>query len=307
MTQLVDRLGRDAIKTKGRFGAHKWLIFRRISQLSILAMFMIGPLGGVWLLKGNLASSVFADTVPMTEPLLFAQMIAAGHLTVALEALTGAAIVLAFYLIVSGRVYCSWVCPVNIVTDSAHWLRRRLGIKGSARINRSTRYWMLALVLVLSLATGTLAYELINPVSMLHRGLIFGMGAGWIVIAAIFLFDLFIMRHGWCGHICPMGTFYQLVGSAGLVRVRAQNRDACDDCMECFEVCPEPQVIPPALNGGRRGHEDVGPVIRSGACTNCARCIDICPHSVFEFGTRFQRPLAGTTSATKGAVSEHGA
>jgi len=31
------------------------------------------------------------------------------------------------------------------------------------------------------------------------------------------------------------------------VRVAAPNRKACDDCMDCFAVCPEPQVIRPAL------------------------------------------------------------
>ena len=308
MAQVIDRLGRDAIDAKGWSGAHKWLILRRASQLSILALFLAGPLGGIWLLKGNLASSVFADTVPMTEPLLFFQMIAAGHFSVATEVITGAALVFAFYLLIGGRAYCSWVCPVNIVTDTAHWLRRRLGIKGSARISRNTRYWMLAGVLVLALITGTLAYELVNPVSMLHRGLIFGMGAGWFVVAAIFLFDLFITRHGWCGHVCPMGAFYGLIGSASLVRVRADNRQACDDCMECYEVCPEPQVISPALNRGRKTHENSSPVIRSGACTNCARCIDICPHSVFEFGSRFQptrRDKSDTTA--QGVMHENSA
>lgn len=283
----INRLGQDAIARKGWFGAHKWLIARRITQLSILALFMAGPLAGIWVLKGNLSSSLFAETVPMTDPLVFLQMVSAGHFDMASTVIIGAALILAFYVFIGGRVYCSWVCPVNVVTDTAHWLRRRLGIKGSARIDRRARYWMLALVLVLALGTGTLVYETINPVSMLHRGLIFGMGFGWAVIAGIFLFDLFVQKHGWCGHLCPMGTFYGLLGEASVVRVRADNRARCDNCMECYEVCPEPQVIPAALTGGRPGKEQTSPVILSGACTNCARCIDICPHSVFNFGFRF--------------------
>jgi ferredoxin-type protein NapH len=35
-------------------GAHKWLLLRRISQLSILALFLLGPLAGIWIVKGNL-------------------------------------------------------------------------------------------------------------------------------------------------------------------------------------------------------------------------------------------------------------
>ena len=33
--------------------------------------------------------------------------------------------------------------------------------------------------------TGSLAWEWVNPVSLLHRGLIFGMGGGLFVIAGI--------------------------------------------------------------------------------------------------------------------------
>lgn len=309
MATVIEKLGRDAIAGKGWFGAHKWLVLRRIVQVAILALFVAGPVAGVWVLKGNLASSLFLDTVPMTEPLLFLQMLAAGHFGVASTAVTGAALVLAFYLLVGGRAYCSWVCPVNIVTDTAHWLRRRLGIKGSAHIGRATRYWMLGVVLILALVTGTLAYELVNPVSMLHRGIIFGMGFAWSIILGVFLFDLFVMKHGWCGHLCPMGAFYSLVGAASVVRIRADNRAACDDCMECYEVCPEPQVIPPALKGrgrdGERAGAETGPVVLSGACTNCARCVDICPHDVFKFGLRFHDALQGRSKAQVQGMARH--
>ena len=293
MAAVIDRLGRDAIAEKGWIGAHKWLMARRASQVLILALFLAGPVAGVWILKGNLSSSRLLDWLPMTDPLVFLQMIFAGHLGVTRDAIIGAGLVLAFYLLVGGRAYCAWVCPVNIVTDAAHWLRRRLGLKGSARIGRRTRGWMLAMVLALALITGTMAYEFVNPVLIIHRGLIFGMGLAWTLVLGIFLFDLLVMKHGWCGHLCPMGALYGVVGSASPVRVRADNRAACDDCMECYEVCPEPQVIPPALMGARRGEAEASAAILSGACTNCARCIDICPHDVFNFGWRFRGPEAG--------------
>ncbi|KAG1658130.1 Periplasmic nitrate reductase, electron transfer subunit [Nymphon striatum] len=71
---------------------------------------------------------------------------------------------------VGGRVYCSWVCPINIVTDVAAWLRNKLGIKGGAQISRKARYWILGFTLVLALVTGSIAWELVNPVSMVYRG-----------------------------------------------------------------------------------------------------------------------------------------
>jgi ferredoxin-type protein NapH len=277
--------GQTAIESKGWFAAHKWLIFRRISQLSILILFLIGPWFGLWFIKGNLASSLTLQVLPLTDPYVLLQSFFAGH-GVASTALIGALIVTVFYVLLGGRVYCSWVCPVNIITDTANWFRRRLNIKGGANFKRNTRYWLLAATLLLALFTGTIAWEWVNPVSILQRGLIFGMGFGWAVIAAIFLFDVFVSRHGWCGHLCPVGAFYSVLAIKSLIRVNALDRNKCDDCMDCYAICPEQQVISPALKGADKG---IGPVILSANCTNCGRCIDVCAKAVFHFGTRFTK------------------
>lgn len=281
------RIGTDAIIAKGWLGAHKWLLARRISQLTILTLFLLGPLAGLWIVKGNLSYSLTLGTLPLTDPFVLLQSLMTGHVPEKL-ALIGVAIVATFYFLVGGRVYCSWVCPVNMVTDSASWLRRRLGIKDSARLSRNTRYWMLAMTLLLAALTGSIAWELINPVSMLHRGLIFGFGMAWAIILAVFLFDLFVVNRGWCAHVCPMGAFYSLLGKRSLLRVSAARRVDCNDCMDCYKVCPEPQVISPALNGEKKG---IGPVILSASCTNCARCIDVCSKDVFNFSTRFNNQI----------------
>jgi ferredoxin-type protein NapH len=280
----LDQLGREAVAKKGWFGAYKFLLARRAVQVGIIVLFLSGPIAGFSILKGNLSSSLFMEFIPMSDPLMVLQMLVGGFTGLASTAIIGALLVLGFYLLVGGRVFCSWVCPVNIVTDTAHWLRRRLGIKGGAKLSPSTRYWMLALVLVLAVFSGALVYELINPVSMLHRGLIFGFGFGWLVILGVFLFDVFFARHGWCGHLCPMGAFYGLVGVGAQLRVLTPKRADCDDCMECYEVCPENHVLPAALKGAKDG---LPPVILSSDCTNCGRCIDICGVDVFKFGLRF--------------------
>jgi ferredoxin-type protein NapH len=146
----------------------------------------------------------------------------------------------------------------------------------------------MAMTLVAAFATGTIAWELVNPVTMLFRGLIFGMGAAWVVVFAVFLFDLFVGNRAWCGHLCPVGAFYSLLGRTSLLRVKAGRREACDDCMDCFAVCPEPHVITPALRGAGKGtNRGMGPIILAPNCTNCGRCIDVCAPNVFTFTTRF--------------------
>ena len=281
-------LGQEAIRVKGWLRAHKWLILRRLSQVGFLALFLLGPWFGIWIVKGNMISSLTLETLPLTDPYVLLQTLFAGHV-VETTAVIGALIVLAFYMLLGGRLYCSWVCPVNIVTDAAEWTRNKLGLKSGVQYSREIRYWILGMSLLLALFTGTLAWELVNPVSMINRALVFGMGFGWVMILALFLFDAFVSKRAWCGHLCPVGAFYSLLGKFSLVRVNANARSKCDDCMECFAVCPEPQVIMPALKGEAK---NIGSVILSPNCTNCGRCIDICGKEVFKFDHRFNNKIS---------------
>jgi len=234
------------------------------------------------------------DFLPLTDPFVLIQSWLANH-QFGTQAAIGVLIITVFYILVGGRAYCAWVCPLNIVTDTAHWLRKRLGLRGNTRIHRDTRYWLLAASLLLAALTGYMAWEWINPVSILQRGIIFGMGAGWLIILAVFLLDLAVSHRGWCGHLCPMGAFYSLLGSHSPIRIRADKRAACDKCMDCFEVCPEPLVLSPALFGIKDG---IGPVINEAHCTNCGRCIDVCSKEVFSFGTRFNNRISPSPEQT---------
>lgn len=289
------RPGAESMKANGWWHAHRYLILRRISQLGILALFLLGPFAGVWIVKGNIASSLTLDVLPLTDPLVLLQVFISGHMPET-AAITGAAIVLGFYWLIGGRVYCSWVCPVNIVTDLAEWMRRKLKIKNSANFSPNVRYWLLGGILLVAGVSGSVAWELINPVSMVYRGLVFGMGLAWGVVAAVFLLDLFVGRRAWCGRLCPVGAFYGVIGEAAVLRVSAVRREQCDDCMDCFAICPEHQVIRPALKGADKG---IGPVITSGHCTNCGRCIDVCAKDVFEFTNRFSNSRQAITGVNQ--------
>ena len=271
--------GKSAILEKGWWLAHQWLVLRRFSQLSILILFMTGPWLGYWIVKGNLTSSLTLNFLPLTDPYVLLQSLMAGYKTES-AALIGAAIVTIFYLLVGGRVFCSWVCPVNIVTDSADWLRRRLNLKGGARFSRNVRYWMLLMTLVLAAITTSIAWELVNPVSLLHRGIIYGSAFAIFVVVSVFLFDFLISREGWCGHLCPVGAFYSLLGR--------------------YIVCPEEQVINSALKGADKG---CGPVILDMNCTNCGRCIDVCSKNVFKFSNRFNNSTLQNVTNKKEVAS----
>lgn len=267
---------------------NRYLVLRRLVQASVLFLFIAGNQWGWKALRGNLSTSRLLDAAPLADPYAVLQIAAAGTI-VAGEALLGAVIVFLFFAVVAGRAFCGWVCPLNIVTDAANRLRKRLQFgPGRGALSRNTRYWVFGMGLALSSLFGIAAFEWISPISMLHRGIVFGMGMGWTAVAAVFLFDLFVQGNGFCGHLCPLGAFYALTTGFSLVRV-AHRKEKCTLCMKCIEACPEPQVLP--MVGNRTA------LVKSGECTNCGRCIEVCDDRAMEFTVR---RLRRTTAEQEG-------
>ncbi|HHJ3199149.1 TPA: quinol dehydrogenase ferredoxin subunit NapH [Vibrio parahaemolyticus] len=273
---LAQNAGKEAVEKLGWWRAHRFLILRRLCQLTIIALFMAGPTLGV--LTGNLSSSMLLDTVPLSDPLIVLQALATGHIP-EFNALLGVVIVVVFYAILAPRAFCAWVCPLNIVTDLAAWLRRKLKIKASYRWSPAIRYWLIPVLMLGSALSGAILWTWLDPVAALHRGLVFGMGAGWVLIALVFVLDLLLVEHGWCGHLCPLGATYGVIGRKSLLRVTAVRREDCTKCMDCFYVCPEPEVLRQPLKEGDRRVMDQN-------CISCGRCLDVCPVHVFEFKNR---------------------
>lgn len=275
-----------------RLWSWRYIALRRVFQLGLLLLFF-GTAHWGWevakdvpLLTGNLSASKFIGLIPMADPFAALQILLTGHV-LQREVWLGAAIVLGFYLLVGGRVYCAWVCPVNLVTDLAGWLRNRLDIRAMFHLGRNIRYFVLAATLILSALTGVAAFEWVSPIGMMHREIIFGLGLGILALGAILLFDLLILKNGWCGHLCPLGAFWSLVGRhTAQLRVRF-DKSSCTHCGECAKVCPEPQVL------NLKRLEQTGYVI-SGECSNCGRCSPLCPEGSLAFDWR---PLIGSHNA----------
>jgi ferredoxin-type protein NapH len=266
----------------GKLRVWRYIILRRIVQIGTLLLFF-GTMHWAWaiagrpLLRGNLSTSSILDAVPLADPFAALQILLTRHVLQP-EVVIGAGIVLGVYALLGGRTFCSWVCPINMVTDGANRLRERLGIKDMFHLSRRLRYAVLVMALLLSVATGVAAFEWVSPIAIMHRELIYGIGLGWLAVLGVFLFDLLILRHGWCGHLCPLGAFYAVVGRVAQLRVRF-DAPTCTHCGECARVCPEPQVL------NLRAATEAG-MVTSGECTNCGRCIPVCPEHTLSFDLR---------------------
>jgi len=269
----------------GKLRVRRFTIARRAVQFGVLLAFF-GTLHWGWtalaqpLLAGNLSAAKLAGALPLADPFAVLQMLVGRH-ALATEVLLGAVLTLGAYALLGGRVFCAWVCPMNVVTDAAFWLRGRLGPGAGAdlvRLASQTRYVILALALALSAVSGLLAFEAFSPIAMLHRELLYGVGLGLTGALGVFLLDALVLRHGWCGHLCPLGAFWAIVGRTARVRV-AFDDASCTRCGDCVKLCPEPRVL-------HFGHAAATGMIASGECTNCGRCIAICPESSLRFDLR---------------------
>jgi ferredoxin-type protein NapH len=273
------------VSLAGKLRVWRFTIARRVVQFGVLLAFF-GTLHWGWtalgrpLLAGNLSAAKLAGALPLADPLAVLQMLVGRHV-LATEVLLGAALTLGVYALLGGRVFCAWVCPMNFVTDTAFWLRGKLGLAAGAdlvRLPSQTRYVIVALVLALSAVTGLMAFEAFSPIAMLHRELLYGAGLGLSAALGIFLLDALVLRHGWCGSLCPLGAFWALIGRTGQVKV-AFDDASCTRCGDCVKLCPEPRVL-------HFGKAAATGMIASGECTNCGRCIAICPESSLRFDLR---------------------
>lgn len=143
--------------------------------------------------------------LPLTDPLVFLQMLAARHWV---EACRGSVprSSRSSMRSSSGRAYCAWAQsgPIDPVTDLAHWVRGRLGLEAKGwRASPTTRLFVLAMILVVSAVTGTVAWELVNPITPPPSALWSSAPpAPASFVVAVFLFDLFVARRGWCSAWC---------------------------------------------------------------------------------------------------------
>ncbi len=241
-----------------------------------MSLFVGSSYFGWKILQGNYNTAEVLGLFYLSDPYSVLQVLFSGYFP-GIDIVIGALIIASLYFLIRGRMFCSWVCPLNIVTDTAAWLQRKLKIKpaiSKSQINRRIRYYVLGLGLVLSAIFGLSAFETISPISMLHRAIIFSSLSGLIVVLVVFLFDLFFLRHGWCGYICPVGAFYSILGKKGSLKV-LHTQENCTNCMKCKIVCPEVEVLD--IIGKKTG------TIRGGACTNCGRCIEVCEDDALNF------------------------
>lgn len=250
---------------------NKYLFLRRFLQISIL--FLFSYKGFDFILKGDLSSSILFNSISLSDPFAYLQILLAS-LSLNIEFLISALLIFILYAVFLGRAFCAYVCPINLITDFASFIRSFIEFKKLTNFSKNTRYFILFGVLVLSFIFNEPMFEKCSHIGIVTRGIIFFQISAIYVVVLIFLLDLFMQKNLTCSHLCPLGAFYSLISRFAILKIK-YDLSKCSKCLKCKDICPENQVL--SMIG--KNSES----IKSGECIRCGRCIEVCNDDALNF------------------------
>lgn len=222
--------------------------------------------------------------------------------------LTAGFLLIIVLTLLTGRTYCSFLCPLGILQDGIGVVRRWLPLrKKRARYSKPLnyiRYPLLALTILSLFFTGILGLNLLDPYANFGRIItnlyqpLFIAGRNMLsevlirfdiyavhpvaqkfyqplplfislTILLLILVMVFFRGRLYCNSICPVGTTLGLLSRVSLFKIKIGN--ACTKCGSCQKVC-------------KAGCIDIRNMrVDESRCVACFNCIDVCPESGIGF------------------------
>ena len=177
-----------------------------------------------------------------------------------------------------GRVFCSWMCPIeflSLLTDKI------LGIfskklkyrKGLILLPHKVLWFALATELLLTMVIGYPMFVWWSPPGLVGREIMFYAFYKvitievWIVVVVLLL--NLLTRRFFCRYLCPLGALLALIGKRRQLVIKYLP-DKCINCKVCDTRCP--MGIKPSVGESQTVY-----------CWNCAECVDACPTNALKF------------------------
>jgi polyferredoxin len=174
------------------------------------------------------------------------------------------------------KSFCSWVCPVGLISEALARLGRRLFGRNFRlwrwldRPLQGLKYLILAFFLwaIFTMNAAALRAFIESPynrVADVKMGLFFvNLGLVGITVMAVLAVGSVLVQGFWCRYLCPYGALLGLFSWLSPVRV-ARRAPSCIDCGLCDQACMS------RLPVSRLS------VVRSVECTGCLDCLAVCP------------------------------
>ena len=222
----------------------------------------------------------------------------------------GGFLVVLILTLLSGRTYCSFLCPLGIGQDLfsrfGGRIRKKFRRFGYKRPFTIVRYSLLGITLLVAVIWGIYLVTLLDPYSIFGRfmtffgkpvallvnnlfaGILgifdnytisnieikgFQLAAYSIPAAFLLLVGILSVLKGrlYCNMICPAGTLLGLISKVSLFRIKF-NTEKCSRCGRCAIVCKSSCID--FLNY----NVDVS------RCVDCFNCVTTCPDKALSYG-----------------------
>ena len=169
--------------------------------------------------------------------------------------------------ILFGPAFCGWVCPLGTAQEWVSILGKKIFKKrfnhflpqGIDRIFRFLRYLVLAWVVYLTAATGTLIFSSYDPYFALFNLWSDELALGGVIILAITLLLSLFVERPWCKYACPYGAVQGVFNLFRIFSIR-RNIPTCINCAACSRECPMNIAV------------DKLSVVRDHQCISCLEC-----------------------------------
>jgi ferredoxin-type protein NapH len=230
------------------------------------------------------------------------------------------AVVFLLYMVLLGRFFCGWVCPMDLLFSLFERKVSSMRAKPLTRPHRLGKVEKLlpvaamAAYLALSVVLGKPFFTTYSPVAATTKlgsilvgilynipGATIGLAMSWATMVGIALFAnivaeyVFGVKRFWCRFICPIGNIYGYIANRySPFRVKLLRPERCLGCNICSMACPMSIDLLEYIRSGRD--------ITEPRCFHCGRCVEVCPHHVLGLGFRLGRGPSGKTVSREEAA-----
>ena len=262
--------------------------------------------------------SLFLQFIPSANKFISAGIVAA----------TGFIVILVI-TVLTGRTYCSFLCPLGIIQDvfsrAGGKIKKRFRRYGFKKPHTFIRYTILAATLIITMTWGVYILTLLDPYSIFGRmmtyfarpvvqllnnllSLVFGkfdiytfvnapvtgFSAVSYFIPAAFLLLVGILSFTrgrlYCNTVCPVGTFLGLLSKVSLLRIKFDD-SKCTKCGRCAIACKSSCI------------DFLNKDIDNSRCVSCFNCLKSCPDKALEYNIVSLKKKETTTVAEAGIDS----
>jgi len=268
-----------------------WRFWRWLSVIVINIAFFLSYHIDIQLLEGTMNGSRLLGFHLIDLFTAIETWVATHHIHT--NMIIGSVTIAVFYLLVGGKSFCAWACPYGVISEIGEHIHQKLVKKKIIKErswNPNIRFAFWAVFLIATFVDGFLVFEVINPIGILSRFIVYGWSLAIVWVFVILAFEIFYSRRMWCKYICPVGTTYNFLGWVSATKVE-WDMGKCDHCGACLDACFEPHVIEftkPKYDKERKEKGIEKQIVINGDCTLCGRCFDVCHTDSYNYTFRLK-------------------